>query len=133
MTNLIATALMLIIAAENADNNTVSKSGARGVYQEKACIVYDVNRIYGTSYKPEDAHDPIKAKNIAVMFLTHQIKLGVKDADTLARIWACGRHNALSHHAGFWYVKRAVRSLGRLAEQSIQILKTRRIIVPRAT
>jgi len=113
MTNLIATALILILSAENADNNTVSKSGARGIYQEKACLIADVNRIYHRQYKPEDAHDPIKAKNIAVMFLTHQIKLGVKDADTLARIWSVGRHNALQHHGGYWYCQRAIRLSGR--------------------
>jgi len=108
MTNLLATTLALIIAAENATDTTVSKSGAVGRYQIKSCVIADVNRIYGTHFEIGHMTSPGKSKAVAELFLKHQIKLGIHDPHTLARVWACGRHNAIKHHAGSWYVARAI-------------------------
>ena len=108
MTNLIATALCLILSAENSKDSDVSSSGAVGRYQIKQCVVTDVNRIYHTAFTLKMMHQPEKAKAVAELFLKHQVKLGVRSSRTLARIWSAGRKGALQRHESHWYCRRAV-------------------------
>lgn len=39
------------------------------IFELKAIAIREVNRIHGTSYLPKDAWDPIKAREIARLYL----------------------------------------------------------------
>lgn len=56
----------------NCNDAAVGDSGkARGRYQIWPCYVDDVNRIAGTSFTHNDAHDPSKARQMVLIYLTH--------------------------------------------------------------
>lgn len=87
--------LLSSIATVESSNNSkaVGDSGkALGIYQLHAEYVADVNRIYKTNYKHEDAFDAKIAKGIVAKYLAHYGKQYEKTvgkpatAEVLARI-----------------------------------------------
>jgi hypothetical protein len=68
--------LALIAVESGGDLAAVGDNGkALGCLQLHAIYVEDVNRIYKTSYKHEDAYDMNKATDIAVKYLMHYGKV----------------------------------------------------------
>jgi len=64
--------LCLIMVESGGNNAAVGDSGrALGCLQIHAGVVYDVNRIYGTSFKHEDAKDRQKSVQICQLYLRH--------------------------------------------------------------
>jgi hypothetical protein len=62
-----------------------------GLFQLKKGAVNDVNRIYGTNYKPEDRLDPMKAADIAAKYYNAQMtQYGAGNEFTAARFYNQG-------------------------------------------
>lgn len=80
---------------------------ALGVLQIHREVVADVNRIYGTTFRHEDALDPDLAATICEMYLTHY---GAESAtgkmpspEVYARIWNGGPRGHLKEGTrGYW-------------------------------
>jgi hypothetical protein len=72
------------------------KGKAKGILQIWDVVIQDVNRVYGTNYKHDDAFDPVKSKDIFDKYTTfwakqYQKKTGKKATDeVIARIWNGG-------------------------------------------
>ena len=65
-----ATLLDRVAWTESRNNPKArGKQGEMGAYQLKAIAIREVNRIHGTGYLPKDAWDPIKAREIARLYL----------------------------------------------------------------
>jgi len=87
----------LITVESNGRVDAVGDGGkAIGILQIHNCVVADVNRIYGTSYTPEDRGNQDKSLDIAYLYLKHwgksyERKTGKQPTtETLARIWNGG-------------------------------------------
>lgn len=86
----------LIVVESNGDWTMVGTAGERGGLQITSQCVEDVNRIYGTTFAPEDAYDPSQAKAICIAYLTHwgnELRRRERREPTLqdlARIWNGG-------------------------------------------
>lgn len=74
---------------------------ARGILQIHPGVVQDVNRIAGTRYRHQDAHDPKVAVFMATVYLGHYCPGG--SAEEMARVWHCGpRGRNRAHGARYW-------------------------------
>ena len=86
--------LALIQVESGGDWTAVGAAGERGGLQITSICVADVNRIYGTSYTPDDAFDPEKAKHICELYLGYYCspeRLGRQPTlQDMARIWNKG-------------------------------------------
>jgi hypothetical protein len=92
----------LLYALQGAETGYVVKprpgdmGAAIGVLQIRRAVVYDVNNIYGTTYKHTDANDLHKSYAICRLYLSHygrryRLKMRVSPTDeVLARIWNGG-------------------------------------------
>lgn len=95
MNALLAILIPALITVETGDRwHVVGAAGERGGLQITTACIEDVNRIYGTKFEQEDAHDPEKAKTICKLYLRHwgaKARLG-RDAtlEDLARLWNGG-------------------------------------------
>lgn len=69
--SVVTAALLDRVAWTESRNNPKArgKQGEMGAYQLKAIAIREVNRIHGTSYLTKDAWDPIKAREIARLYL----------------------------------------------------------------
>ena len=77
----------------NCDDAAVGDGGeAVGRYQIHKIYVDDVNRIAGTSYSYDDRYDPVKSKQMVIIYLTHygdfytRVTGKTPTAEVLARI-----------------------------------------------
>lgn len=88
--------ILALIAVESGGvPDAVGDNGrAYGILQIHREVVQDVNRVYGTSYRwPEDALQPVKAKRICELYLTHWTDVrfaGRPTYEQAARIWNGG-------------------------------------------
>lgn len=89
MTNL-APLLAAMIAVESSGNPAAIGDGgrARGVLQIHPGVVQDVNRVYGTTYRHQDMHNPAVAVDVAKAYLAHYCPNA--GPERMARVWHCG-------------------------------------------
>ena len=67
------------------------KGRAKGQLQIWNVVVKDVNSIYGTKYKHDDAFDKNLSSEICYLYLKHWAKVNkVSDEKSLAKIWNGG-------------------------------------------
>jgi len=80
----------MMLVESGGDPNAVGDGGhALGVLQIHACVVQDVNRIYGTTCRHSDALDPAWAKEICRLCLMRYAGPGASP-EKMARIWNGG-------------------------------------------
>lgn len=91
-----ATFLMVLAVVETGGGvpNKIGPHGERGKLQITPVCIYDVNRIYGTTFTLDDAWDDEKSEQICRLYLSHyasrkRIGREVTDLDR-ARIWNGG-------------------------------------------
>lgn len=97
MTNIITLSLLAAMAQVESSGkaSAIGDHGmARGTLQIHRCVVRDVNRIHGTRFTHKDAHDPYKARQMAVLYLSFycsEKRLGRKPTqEDVARVWVGG-------------------------------------------
>lgn len=95
--NILLLIAALIVVESNGNNNAIGDGGlAVGCLQIHQCVIDDVNRVYGTAYKPDDRLDRVKSIKIAELYLIYwgQIyrqRTGKQpDYEVYARIWNGG-------------------------------------------
>lgn len=115
-----------LIMAESGNNPKAIGDGGKavGILQIHKICVEDVNRIYATDFVwPRDAQDPITAKEICRLYLTHYLKSVLNPAPSdAARIWNGGPSGHLKQQTiNYWqkvqplYAQQcAIRSQSRL-------------------
>jgi hypothetical protein len=106
----------LIIVESGGRADAVGDNGkAFGILQIWSVVVQDVNKVFGTNFRHQDAFNPTKAKQICRRYLSiYAIKSRIGDMDPYeasARIWNGGpnghRKNAT---LGYWAkVKRQLK------------------------
>jgi hypothetical protein len=92
----IKTFLFILMTLESSVNpNAIGDDGnAVGAFQIWNCVIEDVNKLYGTSYRPEDRTDKNKSARICFLYLSHygsKERLGREPrVQDWARIWNGG-------------------------------------------
>lgn len=105
----------LIHVESQGEPRAVGDGGAAlGLLQIRREVVEDVNRIYGTEYRHEDAFEPGKAVEIAVLYLRYWgNRGGPATPEKLARIWNGGPRGA-EKDATLAYWRKVREALGRV-------------------
>jgi len=84
----------LVMVESGGDPAKVGDGGqALGILQIHEEVVQDVNRIYGTKYRHKDVLNPITARRICKLYLTHYSKKYSKQQPTinvLCALWNAG-------------------------------------------
>lgn len=81
----------LIAIESGGDPGALNKGeDARGCLQIRACVIKDVNRIYGTRFAHNDAYKPAKAKAICLLYLLHYCKPGQRTYERMSRTFNGG-------------------------------------------
>jgi hypothetical protein len=82
----------LIKIESGGNTKAIGDSGrAKGCLQIWSCIILEVNSIYKTNYKHNDAFDKEKSKKICYLYLKHWSKVKkVSDEKSLAFLWNGG-------------------------------------------
>lgn len=95
--NILLLIAALIIVESNGNNDAIGDGGqAVGCLQIHSCVIADVNRVYGTQYKPEDRLDRVKSIKMAELYLLYwgQIyrqRTGLEPSyEIYAKIWHGG-------------------------------------------
>lgn len=101
----------LIKVESNGNNNSVGDNGkAKGCLQIWNVVVLDVNRVYRSAYKHDDAFDRELSKVICEMYLKHWGKYYERKTNKkitnegLARLWNSGPKWFTKKHKtdGYW-------------------------------
>jgi len=87
----------LILVESGGNSNAVGDQGrAIGVLQVHRAVVTDVNRLYGTKYSHQQMANPVKARQVAALYLqywgrAYERQTGKRPSpEVLARIWNGG-------------------------------------------
>jgi hypothetical protein len=103
MTNGIVTAaLVMALQGAESQNGDASCHGdqgrSHGVMQIQRAVIHDVNAVYGTQFTLQDSHQPLKARQVCVLYLQYwglryKATTGrTPTPEVLARIWNGGPH-----------------------------------------
>jgi len=104
--NILSLIFFAICGIESNHNiNAIGDNGrAFGVAQIHEAVIIDVNSIYKTEYNHIDAFDPIKSKEIFIMYVRHwsnhyKNKTGKEiDIEVIVRIWNGGPNWFMKSH-----------------------------------
>ena len=82
----------IAVVESNVNDAAIGDGGdAHGRYQIHRSVVRDVNASYLTSYHIRDAHDPVKAERIALLYLwRYTAEVPNASLENAARIWNGG-------------------------------------------
>lgn len=107
----------LIIVESSGNNDKIGDNGRLGCLQISPAIVQNVNRHYGTNYKPTDALNRYKAKDIAEKYIRiyalPELVGRQPTNEDIARIWKKGQTGYKKEDTRV-YVKKVQRALRRL-------------------
>lgn len=71
-TNLLYVLIPVLMVQESGNNpQAIGESGEVGVLQIRQCVVDDVNRIYGSSWKLHHCKSPVISKEICYAYLSY--------------------------------------------------------------